>query len=679
MWLPSLIGETKLKEMREKGLRLTAEDLYSINQASLKDAIVRFGSGCTAGIISDDGLLLTNHHCGFSQIQSHSSVEHNYLSKGFWAMNRREELPNEGLKVSFLVRMDDVTEDVLKGFESTLTKEERDKIIAANKKTLVDAATENNGYRASVEALYYGNQYFLFVYEDYTDIRLVGAPPSSIGKFAGEDDNWMWPRHQGDFSLFRIYAGKDNKPAVYSPDNVPYKPKKSFNVSLKGVREGDFTFIYGFPGRTNEYLVSDAVEYIADTGNPLKIHLRTLRLNIMNEEMLKNEATRIQYASKASNVANAWKKWQGESMGVKRLELIDRKKALEKRFEEWAKGKPAYENLIPEFRKRYAEQLELSKYRDYYTEAFQAVELTKFAGLFAKVTAESDDKFMENLKQEAEKFFKDYSPVIDKRIAVAVMTDYAANAPEAFQPALFRQHSHDITGGVDLLFSSSLFLSKEKVGRLFTLPRDEFIETVRNDAAVMVFNAFTEDYNNRVLPKYNALEKEILALYEAYMRGLMEMQPDRIFYPDANSTLRIAYGNVAGFAPRDAVWYHFLSTLEGVMEKDNPAVYEYNIPQRLRDIHRTKDFGRWEYNGTVPVNFLASNHTTGGNSGSPVLNGNGDLIGLNFDRCWESTMSDIAYDKDMCRNISVDIRYVVFIVDKIGGAGYLLKEINFVE
>lgn len=661
MWLPSLIEQGRIKDMRSKGFRLKAQDLYSINQASLKDAIVRFGSGCTGELISDEGLLITNHHCGYGQIQQHSSVEHDYLTNGFAAMSRSEELANPGLVVSFLVEMTDVTDQILKG----ITAQE-----------IVKTATEGNHYKASVEALYYGNQYFLFVYEVFEDVRLVFAPPSAVGKFGGDTDNWMWPRHTGDFSIFRIYAGKDNKPAKYSPDNVPYIPKKSFTISLKGMHEGDFTFVYGFPGRTYQYLHSEAVRYIQDKSDPHKVNLRTIRLNIMNDAMAQNPGVRIQYAAKNAGVSNAWKKWQGEMKGLKRLGTVDKKRGFEQKFEAWAADKPEYSGVTGRLAALYDSLEPYAFARDYHTEAIMAIELIKFAGNFAQIKDLAPET-LKKLQEAAAKFHKDYVPAIDRETADTLLTEYAQNIPAFFRWApttSSKMHT-------DMLFSYSIFVDSVRFREWLALGDTALMrQKIDKDPAIMAFRGFTKVYTIAVEPKYTALNRRIDEEYRTYMRGMMEMQRgEREFYPDANSTLRIAYGKVNGYQPLDAVYYLPNTTLEGVMQKDNPEIYDYDVPAKLRQIYETKDYGRWAVNGTVPVAFIATNHTTGGNSGSPVLNAKGELIGVNFDRCWEGTMSDLEYDPVVCRNIALDIRYALFLIDKVGGAGYLLEEMKFAK
>ncbi len=679
MWLPSLISE-RIGDMQCKGFRLSAEDIYSVNQASLKDAVVLFGRGCTGEVVSAEGLLLTNHHCGYSQIQKHSSVEHDYLRDGFWALTRNEELPNKGLTVSFLERMEDVTLRVLEGVTPALTETKRDSIVKANTVRLVKEATsEGRGLRATVESLYYGNQYFLFLYREYSDVRLVGAPPSSIGKFGGDTDNWMWPRHTGDFSIFRIYADKDNNPAEYSEDNVPYTPKKFFKISLGGVQEGDFTFVYGFPGRTQEYIMSEGVRYVSEVSDPAKIALRTMRLDIQRKYMSQSQKVRIQYSSKNASVANAWKKWQGEMKGINRLGTVEAKREYEKRFAEWAAG-TEYSTMLPRLDSLYRALEPYTFAKEYYSETAATVELCRFAASVAQEIARGDN---ESAASMSEAFFKDYCLSIDKESFVATMSAFVKDVPAEFHPEYMEgelARYGSVGKWADALFGESVFADAEKVAKLEAA--DSLV--MRSDPAVRFANEFRKWYGSDVYPYERRLNQEITLLYRDYMRGQMAFEPEKSFFPDANLTLRVAYGSIAGYSPADGVYYEPVSTLEGIMEKDNPEIFDYNIPQRLRDIYAAKDYGQWAIttaNGkkTVPVCFIATNHTSGGNSGSPVINKDGNLIGLNFDRVWEGTMSDIVFDPDYCRNISLDIRYVLFSIDKLAGADHLLKEMVFVK
>lgn len=679
MWLPSLISQ-RIGDMQAKGFRLTAEDIYSINQASLKDAVVLFNRGCTGELISDKGLLLTNHHCGYGQIQKHSSVEHDYLKDGFWAMTMEEELPNENLRVDFLVRMDDVTDDVLAGYDKSMTEEQRDSVVKANSKVLIAEATkEGNGLRAQVEALYYGNQYFIFVFRTFTDVRLVGAPPSSIGKFGGDTDNWMWPRHTGDFSLFRIYADKNNNPAPYSKDNVPYKPKKHFKVSAKGVKEGDFTFVYGFPGSTREYITSDAVYYNAEISNPHKIKLRTHRLDAQKKYMSQDQAVRIQYSSKNASVSNAWKKWQGEMKGIRKMNTVNVKKEYEKRFNEWAKG-TEYEGLLDKLASLYAELEPYSFANDYYRESVLVIELPAFARNVQRAVEKGEDP-----AKIIETFYKDYYLPIDKECFISLVKEFEANIPAEFKPEYFTTtmaQYPSVEAWADDLYSKSAFISEKDLGiglAITGAANTDIAKAMDDDPAIKFYKSFVEFYNENIFPKYQSINKEITLLYRDYMRGQMEFDQEKAFYPDANLTLRVAYGKIAGYSPSDAVYFTPSSTIEGIMQKDNPDIFDYNIPQELRDIYANKDYGKWvNEEGTLPVCFIATNHTSGGNSGSPVIDADGNLIGLNFDRVWEGTMSDVVFDPDVCRNISLDVRFVLFTIDKLAKNHRLLEEMDII-
>ena len=698
MWLPSLISQ-RIGDMQAKGFRLSAEDIYSINQASLKDAVVLFGGGCTGELISSEGLLLTNHHCGYAQIQKHSSVEHDYLKDGFWAMDRSEELPNPGLEVWFLDRMEDVTGAVLDGYEPGMTEQQRDSVVRTNSEAIAGKAEKDGtGLRADVESLYYGNQYFLFVYRVFKDVRLVGAPPSSIGKFGGDTDNWMWPRHTGDFSIFRIYADKDNNPAEYSEDNVPYIPKKYFKISLGGVSEGDFTFIYGFPGRTQEYIVSEAVRYISEISDPHKIALRTLRLDIQDRYMSASQAVRIQYSSKNAAVSNSWKKWQGEMRGIRKMNTVETKKENERLFEEWAAGSE-YSGIVGRLDSLYRLMEPYAFAADYYNETARAIELTSFAAEYARrlekaagvSSPDEATQARESAKRLAAAFYKDYYMPIDKESFIALMDMFDRNIPSGFKPEYFTESMGrygSAEAWADSLFGNSVFSDSSALTKTVAAACADGVGTditlLTDDPAVEFGNEFRKWYMEGIRSVVQRLGSEITLLYRDYMKGQMEFNKDRAFYPDANLTLRVAYGSVQGYSPADGTYYLPMSTIEGIMQKDNPDIFDYNIPQRLRDIYAEKDYGEWTVTDasgrlTVPVCFIATNHTSGGNSGSPVINADGDLIGINFDRVWEGTMSDIVFDPDLCRNISLDIRYVLFIIDKVAGAGLLIDEMTFTD
>ncbi|MFA7115692.1 MAG: S46 family peptidase [Bacteroidales bacterium] len=696
MWIPSLI-QNRIIDMQSKGLKISAEDIYSVNQASLKDAIVLFGHGCTGELISNEGLLITNYHCGYSQIQKHSSVKHDYLKDGFWAMNRNEELSNPGLTVSFLVRMDDVTDKVLKNYKNNMSEKQRTNLIFINKMKLIRQTKKAyEGCKINIEALYYGNQYFMFVFREYTDIRLVGAPPSSVGKFGGDTDNWMWPRHTGDFSIFRIYSNKNNNPAVYSANNVPYKPKKFLPISTKGVKEGDFTFIYGNPGSTEEYITSDAIKFIARVSNPAKIKLRTHILDAQKKYMSRDQAVRIQYSSKNASVSNSWKRWQGERKGIIEKHIIDKKIDYENNFRLWTEGVQTYEGEDISVGKKYLYILDtLSKLyearekyaigKDYYYEACRPIEISNFAIGFVKNLegySNLNDNAENRAKNPAEKladtFYKDYYMPIDKEVFISLLKEYQNDLPQENKAAYFNKcikKYGTVEKWANNLYSNTIFTNRVK-----TLAAAKDFQTnpsvLKNDPAYKFGIEMYNDFYSRVMPNYIKYNKLIKLAYRKYMRGLMAFDKQRVFYPDANLTLRIAYGKIAGYSPKDAVWYCPVSTIEGIMQKDNPNIFDYNIPQKLRDIYAKKSYGKWAVNGSIPVCFLATNHTTGGNSGSPIINANGELIGINFDRVWEGTMSDIAFDSEICRNISLDVRYVLFYIDVMAGAHHLIDEME---
>lgn len=675
MWLPSLIG-SRIEEMRSKGFRLTAEDIYSVNEASMKDAVVLFGGGCTGEIVSEKGLLLTNHHCGYAAIQSHSTLDHDYLTYGFWARSHDEELPNEKLSVKILVRMEEVTDRVAPdGGELSCDPEKAAGLIRA-------AEAEGPGYKASVEPMYCGNQYFLFVYQEFRDVRLVGAPPSSIGKFGGDTDNWMWPRHTGDFSVFRIYADRENNPAPYSPDNVPYRPKRHFTVSAAGVKEGDFTLIYGFPGATQEYILSDAVDYIQNRSDPMKIDLRTRRLDLISAAQAADPRVRIQYAAKHANIANAWKKWQGEAAGLKRTNALAAKRACEERFAAWAADKPEYAHLLDSMRAAYDRNREAYFRNELLRETLWGLELYGAVNSGLLLTewyagkAEVSDEFRAAVRSERERFFRNYDPTLDRALTKSALHGVEKYDPEALTDearAEIERH-----GGIDRYVDSVYDHTR------FLLPEERFAgldsAALAADPGFRFLQLFARKEAGRSDSRNLSDLPDIARWYRPYLKALMEFDPDRAFYPDANLTLRVAYGSVAGYRYADGEYHTPQTTVDGIIAKDNPEIYDYDIPQRLRDIHAAGDYGRWaaEIDGrrTVPVCFLATVHTTGGNSGSPVLNGDGELVGINFDRTWRSTMSDIVFDPTICRNIAVDIRYVLLVIDKVGDAGYLIEEMG---
>ena len=691
MWVPLLLEKYNLEEMQQMGFKLTASDIYDVNNASMKDAVVLFGGGCTGELISGEGLLITNHHCGYRQIQMHSSVENDYLTHGFWATNRDEELPNAGLSVSFLERMEDVTSQVFVGTENVQDADERQKLINKNIAELEKTAQEEGRFRASVRPFFYGNQYFLHVYKVYTDVRLVGAPPSAIGKFGGDTDNWMWPRHTGDFSLFRIYANKDNEPASYSKENIPYKAKKFFPISLKGVNPEDFTMVFGYPGRTTQYLTSDAVRLIRDQRNPDRIAIRDMKLDIMGRYMAGDPKVRIQYASKHAGVSNAWKKWQGENLGIDRLSAIDKKREFESDFKSWAEKQGRWENefgpLLENFHDLYEQYAPLAKASDHYAEiAWSGVELFTLSSYLQVLLRQANEEgeIPENarlsVKRMVEGFYKDYHQPVDEELFVSLLP-VLGKLPASFQPSELMKVIEKNASPEQLLklYRKSILTDPTKVASLIESGSVKKMKALSKDPVFALFAGIRSFYDTQINPSIRVIEEDIETRMKPYMAGIMEMKEGQMFYPDANSTLRVAYGRVEGYQPKDGVVFKHYTTLEGIMEKDNPEIYDYDVPARLKELFHTKDYGSYSDNGELPVCFVASNHTTGGNSGSPVINGEGHLIGINFDRCWEGTMSDIMFDPEQCRNIALDMRYALFIIDKFAGAGYLLNEMELIR
>lgn len=690
MWIPSLLGEQKLDEMRKKGLRLSAEDIYSINQTSLKDAIVLFGRGCTGGIVSDEGLLLTNHHCGFGSIQRHSSIEHDYLTGGFWAMSREEELSNPGLTVSLLVRMEDVTDQVLSGIKAGMNEADRQKTIDEAGKAIIAEAIKDTRYQADIKPLFGGNQYFLYVTVVFKDVRLVGAPPSAIGNFGGDTDNWMWPRHTGDFSVFRIYADSNNLPADYAKSNVPYKPKKFLTVSLKGVDKGDFTMVYGYPASTMQYLPSYMVELIAEGSNPDKIEIRRMKLDIMGSSMAADPEVRIQYASKYAGVANYWKKWLGESKGLERFHAVEKKEAFELDFQSWADQKgAAYSGILPDYRRLTEELKPFQSWIDNFSEAVWSLDIIRYASGFRnlvsmeKPTSEDWQKEVDRLKAGIPGFFKDYDMATDRKLFYAMMDHFRRSVSRNELPDIYlfidNKFGGDINTYTDWVYTASVFVSEERMTAFMGGINPKKAGKLEKDPVFKVMMSFYRKYSADYLQPYQKLMVRQDSLQRIYMKAIMEMEEDKLLFPDANFTLRVSFGVVNDYYPKDGVYYDYQTTLEGIMEKDDPGIYDYRVPGRLKELYEAKDYGQYGQDGVMNVCFTAANHTTGGNSGSPVLNANGELIGLNFDRNWEGTMSDIMYDPDRCRNIVLDIRYCLFIMDKYAGAGHLVEEMNIIE
>lgn len=695
MWLPLLLKQLNEPDLKKNGLKLSVEDIYNINKSCLKDAIVQFNGGCTAEVISDQGLILTNHHCGYGQIQAHSTVQNDLLTNGFWAMNKSEELPNSGVTATFIIRMEDVTSKVLAGISSDLSNEIREQKIKTAIDSLQKEAVIGTTYEAFIRPFFYGNEYYLFITETFRDVRLVGAPPSSIGKFADVTDNWVWPRHTGDFSVFRIYANKDNKPAEYSKDNVPYKPKYVLPITLKGVEKDDFTMVYGFPGKTTEYLTSYGVDVIMNQSDPDKVKIREIRSAAMYSQMQKSDLVRIQYSAKYQSLANYYKKWLGEMTGLKKANAIEQKKAFESEFlkkvAENEEANKMYGKLFPDFEKKYSTFKALSKQRDFYSEAVMGIEMISYAAGFSEIIGGLNNgksiadlqKNIDKLKAAAPGFFKNYDKETDKIIAAKLLQLYYDNIPKEQQPLIFKTIEKDFKGDfeayVKSIYNQSCFVSLDKVNAMLNRLNKNY-KKVKKDPIYQLMLSCSTHYATNVRSQCITAEYEINQLNRIYVKGMRELITSKKYYPDANSTLRLAYGKVEGYYPRDAVFYNYYTTMDGLMEKEDSTSKEFYIDPKLKQLYKKKDYGRYaDKNGELRIAFCASNHTTGGNSGSPVLNATGELIGTNFDRDWEGTMSDVLYDPKQVRNIAVDIRYTLFVIDKFAGAGYLLNEMKILD
>ena len=688
MWIPSLLKGMNETEMKSMGMKITAKEIYDANQSSLKDAVPQFDGGCTAEVISDKGLILTNHHCGFGAIQDHSTVEHDYLRDGFWAYKMEDELTNPNMTVMFVIRIEDVTSQVLEGVAALATEAEKQKKIQENISSLSNSLPKETWQENKIKTFYDGNQYLLFVTETFKDIRFVGAPPSSIGKFGSDTDNWVWPRHTGDFSLFRIYADKNNHPAAFSADNVPYKPKKFFPISIAGLKENDFTMVMGYPGRTTEYLPSVAVNQIVETLNPAKIEVRDAALKVQDRFMRKDQAIKIQYAAKYAGVANYWKKWMGETKGLKKANAVAAKQKFEKEFQEKVikAGKQAeYGTLLSDFEKNYTEINDYALAKDYFSEvALRNTEILsvgyKLYQLEQILNTKGEQSFTDRkntLYKGISDFYKDYNVDVDKNVFEQLINLYATKSPKQFVPeTLINLDAAKLTSDI---FSNSKLTSLTSFRELLEGDSKTVIEKLNADKGYQLIKSMADAYSSKVAPKYDELNLKNIALQRTYMKAILELSPKsaRIF-PDANSTLRITYGKVKGYQPNDGVYYEPFTTLDGVMEKYIPGDYEFDVPQKLIDLYNTKDYGNYGVKGKMPVCFIATNHTTGGNSGSPALDAKGNLIGLNFDRVWEGTMSDIYYSPDICRNIMVDVRYVLFIIDKFAGAQNIINELKII-
>jgi hypothetical protein len=694
MWLPLFIKRLNYADMQKKGLELTAEEIYSVNEGSLKDAIVRLGRGfCTGEIISDQGLMLTNHHCGYGTIQSLSSQENNYLDNGFWAKTKADELP-AGFPVSFLVRMEDVSEKINDELDEEMSREDRMKKIKEISDELEKEAIGDTHYEAEVKSFFDGNEFYLFVYETFQDVRLVGAPPSSIGKYGGDTDNWMWPRHTGDFTLFRVYANKDNQPAEYSEENVPLKPRHSLPISLKGIEQGDFSMIFGYPGSTDRYLTSAGIQYELETRQPAYVKLRRQVLDIYEEEMAEDDETRLKYASKHASISNYWKYFKGQQEGLKRLRVYDKKKAQEEKLQAWINEVPErvlmYKGVLEGFDQGYANLKDVNKHRIYVNEAIFRVEAIRFANQFTglkELLEKKDadqaeiDKAIAGIRSAMNDHFKNYSEDIDEQVFAVMMKAYYEDIPKESQPEALKKmvskYKMDFEEMADEVFDETIFAEKDDVEDFLEKPK---AKTISNDPIYQIMDAVYNNYLNNVRPVISKEMESLERSQRLFAKGLRLMEHQRTFAPNANSTMRISYGNVKDYYPRDAVHYDYFTTADGILEKMDNSDPEFVVPDKLHQLIKARDYGQYaNEDGELVVNFLTNNDITGGNSGSPMINGKGELIGTAFDGNWEAMSGDIAFEPDLQRTIGVDIRYTLFIIDKFAGAGHLVEEMKLVK
>lgn len=692
MWLLMFLDKQTYKEMKAKGLKLTPQQIYDINKASLKDAIVQFGRGCTGEIVSNQGLLFTNHHCGYPQIQEHSTVEHDYLMNGFWAYSKEEELPCPGLTAKFLIRMEDVSQGVLEGVTEEMNEEKRSTLIRENIKKISNKSIEGTHYEAEIATMFNGNQYILFIYERFKDVRMVGAPPSSIGKFGSDTDNWMWPRHTGDFSIFRVYTDANGKPAEFSKNNVPLKPKHHLPISLKGVKDNDFTMVVGFPGSTDRFLSSYGVEQAIDVYNPSVVKARTALREVMEADMKSDTKIRIQYASKFAQLSNYWKFYIGQTKCLQDLDVPSTKRELENRFTSWVNDdndrKAKYGNVLKDMENALSVTNQYDYLRIYTNEAIlRGTSAATIARSFRalenelKVNGNSakSKELISSLKSNLDKIFKDYNYSTEEKLLAAGLEVFFQNVPLKQQNTDFLDYafkmSYDFKKISNDIFTKSNMTSAEKVNKLLENPT---YNDIVNDPLYILINQFTNNLSEKlstVKDSYNELNKA----NRLFVKGVMEMDSKKHFAPNANSTIRYTFGQVKSYKPQDGVTYDYYTTLEGIMKKDNPDVDEFRVPSKLKELYNSKDFGRYEVNGTVPVCFITNNDITGGNSGSPVVNGKGELIGIAFDGNWEAMSGNIAFNPDLQRCINVDIRYVLFIIDKYAGAKNLIDELTIVK
>jgi len=692
MWLLPLIEKLNIGQMTELGLKLTAEDIYSLNKASIKDAIVIFGGGCTGEIVSSQGLILTNHHCGYSSIQAHSTVEHDYLTDGFWAMSKEEELPNPTLSVTFLISIEDVTSRILTNVTPEMNEAERNAVVNEARLAIEKKAGEGNNYRVQVASFYGGNNFYLLLYERYTDVRLVGAPPQSIGKFGSDTDNWEWPRHTGDFSVFRVYSGPDGKPAQYSKENIPLKPKYFLPVSIKDINKGDFAMILGYPGRTNRYMTSFEIDELLQISHPNRIKIRGIKQDIWMKDMLADQKVNIQYSDKYFSSSNYWKYSIGQKAGLESLKVKAKKEVIEKQFSSWVMGtsdrKAKYGEALNMIRTSIEGRAEFYNARQYLNECIQGCELLRMnylAETLMKILKLEDNQRKNELilqiRDDVSDLYKDYNPSTDQKSTKAMLRLYRTDIPAKFHPDFYsnvvdKKFKGDIDKFVDNMFEKSIFASEEKLNAFLNKP---MLKTLEKDPVYLTSVSF-DKISTLVSKESGRFEEDLATGKRLWIAALMEMAPEKTRYPDANSTMRLSYGTVQDYDPRDGVTYKYYTTLQGVVDKYKPGDYEFDLPQRLIDLNNNKEYGRYgsKY-GYMPVCFLTTNDITGGNSGSPVMNGNGELIGLAFDGNWESMSGDIAYESELQRTIVVDIRFVLWTMDVYAGAKHLVDEMTIAQ
>lgn len=692
MWLPPTLKQREA-DLKALGLQIPVDRIYNEQGTGLNNAVVLFGKGCTGEIISSKGLLLTNHHCGYGTVQGLSTVEKDYFANGFWAMNNKEEIPCPGLTVTFIRKMENVTHLIVPGIPDTLREAARDSIIAGKIKGLEKGYAYTTKMDASIKPFFNGNQYWVIISETFRDVRLVGFPPNGIGQFGGDTDNWMWPRHTGDFSMFRVYADKKNKPADYSKDNVPYQTKNFFTINVSGYKEGDFTMVYGFPAATQEYISSYQLNQVYSISDPIKIALRTTKLDVWTKHMSASRDVFLKYTSKRASLANGWKKWQGELRGLRLNDVPAKKRAQEAEFQSWAmsgNAQPYDRDLLSNLNANANRADSVLKAETYVQEAVFGVELIQQAATLDKMLQTIRSHLPENLMQDSlaklakslDAFYKNYDWSTDRDVFNVLIPEYL-KAAGSWTPASYRKTYREYRKNAESwaadVFNISMLARQDRLMAFAGQAKLKDTTRILSDPAWQLFNAISKYRRQYIVPALTQYATKMSYYNRLYMKGQMAEKWNTLFYPDANFTLRLTYGKVEGMDPDGPADYSFQTNLDQAIEKDDPEVEEFRVPAKLKQLHQEKNYGRWGVNGTVPLAFIAGNHTSGGNSGSPVLNAKGQLIGTNFDRVWEGTMSDLYFDPRLCRNISLDIRYTLFIVEKFGGAGWLLKEMNLVK